>query len=398
MNFDKVISNLLSNAFKYTCDGGEIKTVLVATEKEVVLKVIDSGVGFPKEESTKHLFDRFHQGSNNVNLLAQGTGIGLNLCRTIVEMHGGRIKAENRSDGVRGACMTVILLTGNKHLKPEQIVENENQSEVLSTSTSSRPQKNIRVMLVDDDPDIPDYIRFELGSLYKFTICHNGREALQHLLSDEIHFDIVVSDVMMPEMDGIELLRRIKENPHTSDLPVILLTSKTEVSYRLEGIKKGADAYLSKPFDMEELHVQIENLVGNVRRLRGVFSGASTQRDKVENVELKSNDEQLMERIMKAVNANISDPDYNVEDLARDVGLSRAQLHRKMKEITGLAAGKFVRNLRMEQAGRLIREGGSNISQVAYSVGFNDQAHFATVFKTYYGMTPSEYAVKNKGQ
>ena len=203
---------------------------------------------------------------------------------------------------------------------------------------------------------------------------------------------------MMPEMDGIELLRRIKENPHTSDLPVILLTSKTEVSYRLEGIKKGADAYLSKPFDMEELHVQIENLVGNVRRLRGVFSGASTQRDKVENVELKSNDEQLMERIMKAVNANISDPDYNVEDLARDVGLSRAQLHRKMKEITGLAAGKFVRNLRMEQAGRLIREGGSNISQVAYSVGFNDQAHFATVFKTYYGMTPSEYAVKNKGQ
>ena len=395
MNFDKVVSNLLSNAFKYTSDGGDVKVRLAASEREVEMQVIDSGIGFKEGEPTRHLFERFHQGSNSVNLNMQGTGIGLNLCRSIVEMHSGHIKAGNRSDGQRGACFTVTIPTGNKHLKPEQIVKNERRSEILSTGTPHSHQ-NIRVMLVDDDQEIPDYIRFELGGYYRFTVCPNGKEALKQLLAGDKHYDIVVSDIMMPEMDGIQLLHRIKENPHTSDLPVILLTSKTEVNYRLEGLKKGADAYLAKPFDMEELHVQIDNLVGNVRRLRGVFSGASTQKDKVEDVEIKGNDEQLMERVMKSINQNLSDSDYNVETLARDVGLSRSQLHRKMKEMTGLSTGKFVRDLRMQQAGRLIREGRVNISQVAYSIGFCDQAHFATVFKTYYGMTPTEYAEKMK--
>ena len=401
MNFDKVISNLLSNAFKYTCDSGEVRVVVSLSDKSAgkqtdknvcYIQVIDNGVGFKEGESTKYLFERFHQGSNTVNLNTQGTGIGLNLCRSIVEMHGGHIKAENRTDGVRGACFTVTLPLGSKHLKPEQIVENKNRNEVLSTTSANHSRKNLRVMLVDDDPDIPDYIRFELGSYYNFTVCPNGQEALKTLLTDDKHYDIVVSDVMMPEMDGITLLKRIKENPHTSEIPVILLTSKTEVEFRLEGLKKGADAYLAKPFDMEELHVQIDNLVGNMRRLRGVFTGASSQRDKIENVEVKGNDDALMERVMKSINTNLSDPDYNVESLAKDVGLSRAQLHRKMKEMTGLATGKFVRDIRMQQAARLIREGRVNISQVAYSVGFNDQAHFSTVFKTYYGMTPSDYA------
>ena len=402
MNFDKVISNLLSNAFKYTCDNGEVKVEVksekgkVNSEERVSIRVIDSGVGFKEGESTKNLFERFHQGSNTVNLTTQGTGIGLNLCRSIVEMHGGSIKAGNRTDGQRGACFTVLMPTGSKHLKPEQIVENKNRSEVLSTSINvGKNHKNYRVMLVDDDPEIPDYIRFELGNYYHFTVCQNGKEALKALLTEDKHYDIVVSDVMMPEMDGITLLKRIKENPHTSELPVILLTSKTEVEFRLEGLKKGADAYLAKPFDMEELHVQIDNLVGNMRRLKGVFTGASTQKDKVEDVEVKGNDEILMERVMKSVNAHLSDPDYNVESLAKDVGLSRAQLHRKMKEMTGLATGKFVRDIRMQQAARLIREGRVNVSQVAFSVGFSDLAHFSTVFKTYYGMTPSEYAAQH---
>ena len=393
MSFDKVVSNLLSNAFKYTSDGGEIKVALISNDKDVEVRFIDSGVGFKKGESTKNLFKRFHQGSNSVNLTTQGTGIGLNLCQSIIELHGGRIKAENRNDGQRGACITVRIPKGNQHLKPEQIVDSETKSEVLSTARTTR-RKDIRVMIVDDNQEILDYIRFELGGFYKFTICPNGKEALKTLLTDSKRCDIVVSDIMMPEMDGIELLKHIKENPQTSDIPVILLTSKTEVDYRLEGLKKGADAYLAKPFDMEELHVQIDNLVSTVRRLKGVFSGASTQKDKVEDIEVKGNDEQLMNRIMASINANLSDADYNVEALAKDVGLSRAQLHRKMKEMTGLATGRFVRDIRMRQAGRLIRQGNVNISQVAYSVGFSDQAHFSTVFKTYYGVTPSEYAAQ----
>jgi AraC-like DNA-binding protein len=171
-----------------------------------------------------------------------------------------------------------------------------------------------------------------------------------------------------------------------------MLTSKTEVSDRLEGLKRGADAYLSKPFNMDELHILIDNLIDNVRRLRGKFSGAQKKVEKLDNVEVKSNNDALMDRIMKCINENITDPDFNVEKLTEQVGISRAQLHRKMKEITGISAGDFIRNLRLEQAARLIKERKINVTQVAYAVGFNNQTHFSTVFKKHYGMTPTEYA------
>ena len=199
---------------------------------------------------------------------------------------------------------------------------------------------------------------------------------------------------MMPVMDGISLLREIKGNANISDIPVVVLTSKTEVSDRLEGLKKGADAYLSKPFDMEELHVLIDNLVENVRRLRGKFSGALTQADKMENVEVKGNNDALMDRVMRTINENIQDPDFGVDKLASEVGLSRTQLHRKMKEITGVSTGEFIRNLRLKQAARLISEGKINIAQAAFAVGFNNQTYFSTAFKKHFGMTPTEYAEK----
>ena len=247
--------------------------------------------------------------------------------------------------------------------------------------------------MVDDDIDVAHYIKNELSAWYKVDIAHNGREALKMLLTSN-SYDLVVSDVLMPEMDGITMLRQLKSNPHISDVPVILLTSKAEVSDRLEGLRKGADAYLSKPFNMEELHILIDNLVDNVRRLRGKFTGAQAQDDKVENVEVRGNNEMLMERVMKTVNENLQDPDFNVDKLAEEVGLSRTQLHRKMKEITGISTGEFIRNHRLQQAARLIREGKINIAQVAYSIGFNNQTYFSTVFKKHFGMTPTEYAEK----
>jgi YesN/AraC family two-component response regulator len=201
---------------------------------------------------------------------------------------------------------------------------------------------------------------------------------------------------MMPEMDGITMLRRIKDHPQISQTPVIMLTSKAEVEYKLEGLKSGADAYIAKPFSMEELHIQIDNLIDNVRRLRGKFSGAVDQQERVENIEVKGNDDALMERVMRSVNAYMSDPAYNVDALAGDVGISRAQLHRRMKEITGISVGKFLRNLRMEQAARLLKEGKVNVSQVADKVGYVDQAHFSTAFKSHFGMSPTEYAEGHK--
>ena len=257
--------------------------------------------------------------------------------------------------------------------------------------------------MVDDDQEVAQYIKNELGYWYKIDIASNGREAMKLLLmSSADHssatrepgqsYDLVISDVMMPEMDGITMLKQLKSNPLISDIPVILLTSKAEVSDKLEGLKKGADAFLAKPFNMEELHVLVDNLIDNVRRLRGKFTGAQRQEERMENVEVKGNDDALMDRIMRHINENMSNPDFNVERLTEEVGISRAQLHRKMKEITGISAGEFIRNLRLEQAARLISEGKINVTQVAFSVGFTNQTHFSTAFKKHYGMTPTEYA------
>ena len=387
INFDKVISNLLSNAFKYTFDGGEINVELTEEEKQIVIKVRDNGIGLD-EDKPERLFDRFYQGSNSRDLHLDGTGIGLNLSKAIVNMHGGEIGAMNREDGIRGTVLTITLKKGNSHLKPEEI-ETKDEMGDLKSSAKKQASKNFRILIADDDAEIAGYIRNELGNWYRFDAAPNGKEALKALLTG--NYDLVISDVLMPEMDGITLLKKIKGNPNISDIPVIMLTSKTEVSDRLEGLKRGADAYLSKPFNMDELHILIDNLIDNVRRLRGKFSGAQNQEEKVVKVEVKSNNDNLMDRIMKCINENLSDPDFNVEKLTEQVGISRAQLHRKMKEITGISTGDFIRNLRLEQAARLIAENKINVTQVAYAVGFNNQTHFSTVFKKHYGMTPTEY-------
>lgn len=387
---DKAIANLLSNAFKYTPNGGEIIFRIEKQDKKVLLYVIDSGKGLGKNDDAKTLFERFYQGKNSADMHLGGSGIGLNLCRSIVRLHGGDVTARNREDGTSGACFIIELPLGKEHLKDSQI----NSDYVVNGKKQQRgaASKNSKILLVDDDIEICRYIKTELSDWYRFVICNNGKEALKQLLTDD--FDLVVSDVVMPEMDGITLLRNIKGNANISHVPVIMLTSKSEISDRLEGIKLGADAYLAKPFSLEELHLTIDNLIDNVRRLKGKFSGALKQDDKVEKVEVKGYDEELMERIMKVVNENLSDSDFNVEKMCDEVGVSRTQLHRKLKEMTGVPTSEFLRNIRLNEAARLIRERKINITQVSYMVGFANNSHFSTAFKKYFGMSPTEYAAK----
>ena len=387
---DKAIANLLSNAFKYTPNGGEIIFRIEKQDKKVLLYVIDSGKGLGKNDDAKTLFERFYQGKNSADMHLGGSGIGLNLCRSIVRLHGGDVTARNREDGTSGACFIIELPLGKEHLKDSQI----NSDYVVNGKKPQRgaASRNCKILLVDDDIEICRYIKSELSDWYRFVICNNGKEALNQLLSGD--FDLVVSDVVMPEMDGITLLRNIKGNANISHVPVIMLTSKSEISDRLEGIKLGADAYLAKPFSLEELHLTIDNLIDNVRRLKGKFSGALKQDDKVEKVEVKGYDEELMERIMKVVNENLSDSDFNVEKMCDEVGVSRTQLHRKLKEMTGVPTSEFLRNIRLNEAARLIRERKINITQVSYMVGFANNSHFSTAFKKYFGMSPTEYAAK----
>lgn len=402
INFDKVVSNLLSNAFKYVRDEGEV-TVRVSVGHDdnvkgalsdyVQIQVLDNGIGLGQNNVMK-IFDRFYQGANSVNIGTQGTGIGLNLCKMIVGLHHGSITAANRTDST-GSCFTVRIPQGKAHLNPEEMVDDEAQKADDDNIVRTRGTQNMRVLVVDDDPEICRYISEELSVYYRFTLCSNGKEALDELLRDG-GYDAVISDVSMPVMDGLELVKAIKHNPGICQLPVVLLTSKSDIADKLGGLSVGADAYIAKPFDLEELRVTVKGLISNVRILRGKFSGTMKQEERVAEKKVDGNNDMLMERVMRYVNDNISDSDFSVEQLASMIGMSRAHLHRKMKEITGISTSDFLRNQRMQQATKLLLDGNINITQVAYSVGYTSEAHFSTVFKKQFGMTPTEYQKKNE--
>lgn len=384
--FDKVICNLISNAFKYTFDGGHIEVALdTTTDKYILLSVTDDGMGI-KEEDRKRIFERFYQSNQPESSHITGTGIGLNLCKMIVELHHGQIKAEPGKEG-RGSKFAVRIPMGKEHLQPEELL-----LEKRPTNAAERPNTPYKLLFVDDDAELCTFIKKELSHYFHIDYCYNGREAIRSLMNTEYH--LVISDVMMPEMDGFSLLRLIKKNPELNHIPVILLTSKTDIANRMEGLEQGADAFMAKPFNVQELHVMINSLISNVLRLKGKFSGTQQQNGRLETKNMKGNDEVLMDNVMKAISKNIDNNDFGVEDLAKEVGLSRTHLQRKMKEVTGLNVAEFIRNIRLEQAARLLMEQKINVSQVAYSVGFSNLAHFSTVFKKHFGMTPTEYIAK----
>lgn len=311
-------------------------------------------------------------------------------------MHHGEITAQNRTDGIKGSIFTVRIPLGSAHLQESEIERDVEKAETHHVKSKVPVRSNYNILLVDDDEEIGEYIARELGAYYHFAVAHNGKEGLKELLSN--NYDLVVSDVMMPEMDGMTMLRMIKTNVNISHIPVIMLTSKSDVANRLEGLEKGADAYLTKPFTMEELHITIDNLIASHLRLRGKYSGVQNATGQVEKVEVKGNDEQLMERIIKSVNQHLSDSDYGVETMCEEVGISRAHLHRKMKDMAGIPVSEFIRNIRLEQAARLLKEQKVNITQVAYSVGFSSLGYFSTVFRKHFGVSPRDYVEQNEQQ
>lgn len=248
---------------------------------------------------------------------------------------------------------------------------------------------NRKILVVDDDAELREYIKGHLSSIYKVTTAPNGAEAMK-LILDNVP-DLVVSDVMMPEMDGLTLLKQLKSNAHTHHVPVILLSSKSDIADRMAGWNRGADGYIGKPFNIEELDLMIDNIIDNRLKLKGKFSGAQDNDDKIATPEMKGNDEALMEKIMAIINTHINDPLLNVEKLGREVGISRAHLHRKMKELIGMTPSDFIRNIRLRRACELLKKPDVDITQVAYTLGFTSQPHFSTAFKRFTGVSPTEY-------
>ena len=407
-SIDKVMMNLLSNAFKYTPDDGSIEIgIEVGTDDNekgplhnyVEVSVSDTGIGLDKDEVNR-VFKRFYRSDNKLTTVTMGMGIGLNYSQILIQMHHGTIKAANRQDGQSGSIFSFRLPLGNNHIAPEDIVDSQQVARIqLERGRASidhdEPEDNrqtigtIKVLVVDDDDSMLDYLSDSLKHSYKIITARNGKEGLKLAVSQIP--DLIITDMVMPEMDGIQLVKALKGNSLVSHIPVIMLSGKNKLQDRMLGLDTGADSYLPKPFYMSELKSLMANLINNRLIVKGKYSGKQEQTEQVQPVQFESSDELFMKRVMAIVNKNISNSEFNISQMVDEVGMSRTQLHRKLKELTGFSASRFVQNIRMQQAMKLLKEKRVNVSQIAYSVGFSSQTHFSTTFKQYYGVSPTEF-------
>ena len=416
LNFEKVILNLLSNAFKFTPAGGEVELSItkemiknndVKNPAHVVIEISDSGIGI-KESDLERIFDRFYQVDSQETRYSTGTGVGLHLAQSLVNLHKGKLSAENRTDGP-GSRFKIVLPMGNEHLPKEDLINENNiipaPSHIFLSTVSPepsnshkektpRPKTNYKIMIVDDEEEIRNYLFSELSTSYKIVACENGKKAHEILLDEKP--DLIISDIMMPEMDGITFCKKIKGNILTSHIPVILLTALSKEEDKTEGIETGADMYLAKPFNSDFLRKIISNILENRRKIVEQLQNKKEQYD-IENIEIESHDEILMQKVMSIIKDNIADSNLNVEMLADGVGISRVHMHRKLKELTNQSARDFIKNIRMKQAAYLLTNKKINVSEVAYAVGFSNLSHFSKTFKSYYGVSPKEYIQKQHG-
>ena len=401
-NFDKIIVNILSNAFKFTPTGGEIHIRVTHNAEQASISVKDTGEGIP-EDKLKRIFERFYQSPSSINDRNVGTGIGLDLTRSLVELHHGTIEARNNADG-KGCEFTVTIPLGNVHLKPDEmimtaqdvdnstsLIEENDVVEIQEAAGIEISKRNRRqkLVIVEDDLEIRDYLATELGTDYDIVSCSNGKEGLQTTLKELP--DLVITDIMMPEMDGNTLCSKIKTNGTISHIPVILLTAKSRDEDQLEGLATGADAYIVKPFNLDILRRTIVNLIHTHQMLQLKYARNDQLEELVEDIKMKSPDEKLLEKVMSVINKNLGNSDLSVDKIADEVGISRVHLHRKMKELTGQTPHDFIRNIRLKKAATLLSSGDMNVSEVMYACGFSNAASFSTVFKKLYGVSPRDY-------
>lgn len=398
-NFDKVIINLLSNAIKYTPDGGNIYVTVSNDTKNAIIEVKDTGVGISSEDMDK-IFDRFYQvpGSNSET----GTGIGLNLARMLVERHYGSISVSHNPDG-QGSVFSVSIPLGNAHLNSDEIADGEpvgvsvpGTVDVVEAVTDSddtgdviQNRKRKTVLVAEDNTDIRNYLKNELSGRYNVILSKDGKDAYTKVLADMP--DIVISDVVMPQADGFQLCRKLRNNPNVSHIPIILLTARTMDQDHVEGMAAGADAYITKPFNIKVLEQTVSSLLGTRDKLKVSFSGGKIKEGDIKDVKISTPDDRLMERLIKVLNENISNQSLTVEDVAAEVGISRVHLHRKLKELTNQTSRDFIRNVRLKKAAELLKEKKYSIAELAYAVGFSNPSTFSTSFRELFGMSPSEY-------
>jgi DNA-binding response OmpR family regulator len=407
---EKILTNLVSNALKFTPEGGSVRVTLKYIQQEgsapgsrAEIRVGDTGPGIPDENLDK-IFDRFYQVSGSDSRGHEGTGIGLALAKELVEFYRGEIRVES-SPG-QGSTFIVDLPVSLEQFGEAELITSPGKN--METDPSEHPDsleygeadivvqtdqfnnelndKHI-VLIVEDNPDLRDYIAQNLLNDYHILQAENGNEGLQKAI--ESIPDLVISDLMMPEMDGIEMCQLLKADHRTNHIPLIMLTAKADRDSKLESLETGADDFIVKPFDAEELAVRVKNLIKQRQKLREKFRKELITEP--EGTTVTSTEDKLLDKILEICNRHLADSDFNVDRMSGNLNMSRAQLHRKVHAITGHAPMELLQTIRLKKAALLFESGERNISQVAYQVGFNNMSYFAKCFRRLYKMNPSAY-------
>lgn len=401
---EKVLFNLLSNAFKFTHPGGEISVAVTEKGQEVEISINDNGRGIPYHSQAK-LFTNFYQAHEHE---AQniGSGIGLALSKSIVEQHGGVMAVESRPEkpGEPGqTCFTVKLKRGCDHYLPEMLdtisealqraelpgytVVPNNEPVITIPQTGADTASKQQVLLVEDNPEVRAFLQRSLADTYQVIEAADGAEgwemALKHMP------DMVISDVMMPVMNGLELCRKLKLDDRTSHIPVILLTARAAFVHQVDGLETGADSYITKPFNMQMLELNIRNLLAARLLMRKKYSQQITLQP--QDTVIESADEKFLSKLMKIIEQHMHNPEFGVEELSSEIGMSQSVLYRKIKAITDFTVADFIKSVRLKKAAILLIKDQMTIADVAYTVGFNNRKHFSREFKKQFGKNPTEY-------
>ena len=393
---DKILYNLLSNAFKFTPIGGrislDVSSTTVKGKEKVSLKLSDTGIGINQQETNK-VFKRFYKTKSQNS----GSGVGLSFTKTLVEILGGTIEIlKSDKNGTEFLVQLplghtedeAVAQNGNFHfLKPVPLEYGPISSDDTPMEIDDAAQANDKLLIVEDTQELRNYLKDHLKKKYKVYTASHGKEALKIIKKRNIN--LVLSDVMMPEMDGIELCESIKTSPELSHIPIILLTAKTSYLERLEGLNVGADDYIAKPFYLKEIESRIHNILENRKRLQSKFQSLNYF-EKID-VDLGSPDEKLLKKLINFLEQNIEDPALTVDTISKEIGLSRVHLFRKMKAIAGMSPSAFIKDFRMKKAKAIILKNPSaSVSEVAYSVGFQDVKYFSKCFKKHFGKSPTK--------
>lgn len=396
--FTKIISNLLSNALKYA--KSRISVTAMENDSEIIITVTDDGIGITDQEKTK-IFDAFYQVKNNSELNKLGIGIGLHMTRSLIQLMNGKIEAKDREDGKSGVAISVHFpkqaaisaAPPMKRVEDTIIAEiNAEEGEPESVLPDEPIKKQYAVMVVDDNPEILDFLSKILSEEYFVISASSGEEAL--LILEKNNIDLIISDVMMEEMDGFELCGKIKTDINISHVPVILLTAKTDTESKIKGLESGADAYIEKPFSPFHLKAQLRNLLKKREKQQKTY--ASTPLSDLHSAVHNKLDEEFMKKCTDIILNNIEDSEFSVSTLAQELGMSRTSVFTKIKGIIGMTPNDFIKITRLKEACRMMIEGEYRVTEIGFLVGFSSSSYFAKCFQKQFGMLPTEFLKKAK--